>query len=141
MKVKECMCNKTVTANKETTLRDIAKLMENNGIGSVPICDEESQVIGFITDRDIITRCVAANGDCSKIKASDVMTKQVIKTTPDTDIEEACETMSVNQIRRLPVIEQGKLVGMLSLGDISQNNDIPSDDIGKTFGCICNNKD
>jgi len=136
MRVKECMCNKVIKANGDTSLREIAKLMENNGVGSIPICDDNGKVVGFITDRDIITRCVAANGDCSKIKASDVMTKQVIKTTPDTDIKEVCETMSTNQIRRLPVIENNKIVGMLSLGDISHFEE-EENDVGKTLGCIC----
>jgi len=141
MKVKDCMCNKVVKAHKETTLREIAKLMENNGIGSVPICDKENEVIGFITDRDIVVRCIAANGDCSKTKVSEIMTKQVIKTTPDTDIQEACETMSTNQIRRLPVIDDGGIIGILTIGDISKNHDVKSENTGRTLGCICDTKD
>lgn len=137
MIVKDCMCNKVIKAKTDTTVREIAKLMENNGIGSVPICNEEDRVVGFITDRDIITRCVAANGDCSKTKVSEIMTKQVIKTTPTTDIQEVCETMSTNQIRRLPVIEEGKIVGMLSIGDISQSKGASENSVGQTLGCIC----
>lgn len=137
MRVKDCMCNKVIKAKGDTSLREIAKLMENNGVGCVPICNEEDRVVGFLTDRDIITRCVAANGDCSKTKASDVMTKQVIKTTPDTEVQEVCETMSTNQVRRLPVIDDGKIVGMLSLGDMAQSKEASEDSIGHTLGCIC----
>lgn len=137
MRVKECMCDKVVKATSDTTLEEIAKLMQENDVGCVPICDNEDNVVGFITDRDIITRCVANNKNCSQTKASDVMTKKIIKTTPDTEIDEVQKTMSHNQIKRLPVIENNRIVGIITIGDLAQNTEVPTKDVGATVECIC----
>ena len=137
MRVKDCMCRHVVQATPETNLKEIAKLMESNEIGCVPICNNESRVIGFVTDRDIITRCVATSKNCADTKASEIMPTHVIKTTPETDAGEAARTMSTNQVRRLPVIEDGKIVGMLSIGDLARNNNISSSNVGMTLEQIC----
>lgn len=137
MRVKDCMCKKVVRATSDTTLEQIAKLMQENDVGCVPICNQENHVIGFVTDRDIITRCVATNKNCSQTKASDIMTTKVIKTTPDTAIDEATQTMSTNQIRRLPVIENNQIVGMLTIGDLAQSQNIQPQEVGDTLECIC----
>lgn len=139
MRVKDCMCRHVVQATPETNLKEIAKLMESNEIGCVPICNNESRVIGFVTDRDIITRCVATSKNCADTKASEIMTTHVIKTTPDTDAGEAARTMSTNQVRRLPVIEDGKIVGMLSIGDLARNNNVPTSHVGMVLEQICDN--
>lgn len=138
MRVKECMTNSVVQASPETTLSDVAKLMSSNKVGSIPICNNHNNVVGIVTDRDIITRCIANNLNCSNTKASDIMNTEVIKTTPDTELNEACKIMAENQIRRLPVIQDGEIVGILSVGDLAQNIHIPSSQVGETFECICN---
>lgn len=137
MRVKECMCKKVVRATSDTNLQEIAKLMQENDVGCVPICNQENNVIGFVTDRDIITRCIANNKKCDQTKASDIMTTKVIKTTPDTEVDEATQTMSNNQIRRLPVIENNQIVGMLTIGDLAQNTQVPTKEVGTTMECIC----
>lgn len=137
MRVKECMCKKVVKATSNTTLNEIAKLMQENNVGCIPICNNENNVIGFVTDRDIITRCVAQNKQCSQTKASEIMTNDVIKTTPDTEIDSAINVMSTNQIKRLPVIENNQIVGILTLGDLAQNQNVSSEDVGCTVECIC----
>ena len=140
MRVKECMCSSVVQATPDTTLSDIAKLMSSNKVGSIPICNTQNHVVGFITDRDIITRCIANNLNCANTKASDIMNTEVIKTTPDTDIKEACECMSKNQIRRLPVIEDGQIVGILSMGDLAQSSHVSNKEVGQTLEYICDKK-
>ena len=137
MRVKDFMCKKVVRATENTTLNEIAKLMQTNDVGCVPICNNENNVVGFITDRDIITRCVATNQNCGKTKASEIMTKNVIKTTPDTTIEDATETMTNNQIKRLPVIENNEIVGILSVGDLAKSDDFPTKEVGYTVEGIC----
>jgi len=137
MRVKDCMCKKVIKATSDTTLEKIAKLMKENDVGCVPICNDENNVIGFVTDRDIIIRCVATNKNCAETKAKDVMTSKVIKTTPDTHLDDATETMSKNQIRRLPVIENNEIVGILTIGDLAKNNDVSTKDVGITMECIC----
>lgn len=139
MRVKDCMgIKETVQATPETNLQQIAELMNSNHVGCIPICQEE-KVVGFVTDRDIVTRAVASNLNCSSTKVSDIMNTKIIKTTPDTDINEALETMKKNQIRRLPVIEDNKIVGILSMGDIALTLD--EEETGEVFACICEEDD
>lgn len=135
MRVKDCMGIKTVVqATLDVNVTKIAELMNDNHVGCIPVCNEET-VVGLVTDRDIVTRAIAGKLDCNNTKVSDIMNTKIIKTTPDTDICEALETMKKNQIRRLPVIENNKIVGILSIGDISQNfNEL---ECGETLGCIC----
>lgn len=139
MRVKDCMCHNVVQATPDTTVTDVAKLMDENNVGCIPICKEE-RVIGFVTDRDIITRGVACSKDCNTTKISDIMNINVIKITPDTELDEAIKVMSKNQIRRLPVIEDNKIVGLLTLGDLAHNTEVGCNEIGHTFECICEDK-
>ena len=137
MRVKECMCKKIVRATSDTTLNEIAKLMKENDVGCIPICNQQNNVVGLITDRDIIIRSVATNKNCGQTKASDVMTTNVIKITPDTELDDAQKTMSINQIKRLPVIENNQIVGILSVGDLAKNQHVSSVEVGQTVENIC----
>ena len=138
MNVSECMCKNVISASKDTSVLEISSLMKSNDIGSIPICDEDKNIIGIITDRDIVLRAVAENKDITKLKAEDIMTKNhIIKLDINSSTLEASKTMSNNQIRRLPVLEDNKLVGILSIGDLARNNDIPTSNVGTTFECIC----
>ena len=136
MRVKDCMCYNVVQATPDTTVTDVAKLMDENKVGCIPIC-RENRIIGFVTDRDIITRGVACNKDCNTTKISDIMNVSVIKITPDTELDDAIKVMAKNQIRRLPVIEDNKIIGLLTLGDLAQNVDVDPEEIGHTLECIC----
>lgn len=139
MRVKDCMgVKEIVQATPETSVKEVADLMNQNHVGCIPICQEE-QVVGLVTDRDIVTRAVAASLDCATTKVSDIMNTKIIKTTPDTDIDEALDTMKKNQIRRLPVIEDNKIVGILTMGDIAVTLD--EEEIGETVSCICDDDD
>lgn len=135
MRVKDCMCShEVVQATPETNLCEIAKLMDTNHVGCIPVCQNE-KVVGFVTDRDIVTRALASNKDCGSTKVSDIMNTNIIKTTPDTEIGSAIQVMEKNQIRRLPVIEDNKIVGMLTISDLAQNLD--DYEVGHTIECIC----
>ena len=136
MRVKDCMCHNVVQATPDTTVTDVARLMDKNKVGCIPIC-RDNRIIGFVTDRDIITRGVACNKDCNTTKISDIMNINVIKITPDTELDYAIKVMAKNQIRRLPVIEDNKVIGLLSLGDLAHNEKVDSEEIGYIFKCIC----
>ena len=138
MKVKDCMCRCVVSANKDTSVLDLSKLMKENDIGSIPICDEDKNIIGIVTDRDIVLRSVADNKEPEKIKAEEIMSKDyIIKLDINSSITEASNLMSNNQIRRIPVIEENKLVGIISIGDLARNNDISTSNVGRALECIC----
>ena len=139
MRVKDCMgIKEVVQATPDTNLHQIAELMNNNHVGCIPVCNEE-QVVGLVTDRDIVTRAIASKLNCETTKVSDIMNTKIIKTTPDTDINEALETMKKNQIRRLPVIEDNKIVGILSMGDIAVCLD--EEETREAMSCICDDDD
>lgn len=140
MKVKDCMCSTVCAAKPETTIYDIAKLMETNKIGCVPICDNNNCLVGIITDRDIVLRGVGCNKSAKATTASEIMTTNICTCTPNEDIYDAECKMSQNQIRRIPVLENNKVVGILTLGDLSHyDTEIGKQEVCNTVSNICNN--
>ena len=138
MRVKDCMNENVVWAKWNNTIYDVAKLMNENHIGSIPICDDNQSLVGIITDRDIILRGIACDKNVNDTKASEIMTTEVIRTSKDTEISWVADIMAKNQIRRIPVVENEKLVGILSVGDLARNNDIPDKEIATCMCKICN---
>lgn len=118
MKVREVMSEKVEWANPETPLVEVAKMMEKHDIGSVPVC-ENNKLLGLVTDRDIVVRVVAKGEDWGKLSAGQIMSTNIVTVTPDTDVHEASDLMARHQVRRLPVVAGGNLVGMLALGDLA----------------------
>jgi CBS domain-containing protein len=97
---------------------DAARLMRDEHIGSLPITDGE-QLVGMITDRDITTRVVAEAADPKTTSVGDVYSQDLVSVEPDQDLEEAVELMARHQVRRLPVVEDGRLVGIVAQADIA----------------------
>jgi len=118
MRVRDIMTSDVAYAAPDTTLEEIAILMRDENVGAIPVLDDEV-LIGLVTDRDIVVRCIAEGKDASECTAEDVITENLETVEPDDDVNEAAQIMARRQIRRLPVVEEGKLVGMLSLGDIA----------------------
>ncbi len=141
MKVKDCMCYEVCCVKPETKINEVAKLMSQNHIGSVPVCDNQNKVCGIVTDRDIILRTIACDKDCKTTKVSDIMTCNVCTCNENDDMVKAENIMSQNQIRRLPVCDQNnKIVGILTFGDIAQNiEELGQTQICNVVGDICNN--
>lgn len=139
MKVKDCMTNNVYCVKPETNIKDVVNLMSKNHIGCVPVCDNNNDVCGIITDRDILLRSVACNKDVNSTPISEIMTTNVCTCTQDENINEAQNKMGTNQIRRLPVCdENNNLVGMLTLGNLSQNdNKIGKTEVCTTLNNIC----
>ncbi len=120
MKVKEVMHRGVTWVEPNTSVREIAQMMRDGDIGSVPI-GENDRLVGIVTDRDIICRGIADSADCNGLTARDVMSKPIIYCRTDDELEYALRIMEKNNIRRRPVIDENKrLAGMLALGDISE---------------------
>jgi CBS domain-containing protein len=119
MKVREAMAKTVTSAKKTDKVGDVAKLMKKEDAGFIPVVDGEL-LIGVITDRDIVINCIAEGHDPRGETAEHLMSKQVTTIGPDDDIEEAGRTMARKEIRRLPVVENGRLVGVLSHGNLVQ---------------------
>lgn len=137
MKVKECMCNNVTFVKPETSVKDCAKMMCDYHIGCIPVCDCDEKIVGIVTDRDILLRNVACDKDPKSTKISDIMTTKVQCCECNDDITIAEKIMSDEQIRRLPVLDNGKLVGILTLGDLAANENVFAEDLCDTIEGIC----
>ncbi|URN92544.1 MAG: CBS domain-containing protein [Candidatus Pristimantibacillus lignocellulolyticus] len=119
-KVKDLMTADCKTVTLKDNIYEIAVIMSENNIGFVAVVDEHdhSKLIGCVTDRDLVIRGYAAKHPGST-EVQTVMSENLITVAPDQDAEEAANLMAQHKIRRLPVIESGKLVGIIALGDLA----------------------
>lgn len=137
MKVKDCMCNHVNFVKPNTSVQDCAKIMCECHVGCTPVCDDNNKLVGIVTDRDILLRAVACDKDICKTPISEVMTTKPCCCESNTDIQEAEDLMSKNQIRRIPVVENDKVIGILTLGDLAANEDVSMEGLCNTIECIC----
>ncbi|NLM75971.1 MAG: CBS domain-containing protein [Clostridiaceae bacterium] len=121
MKVRDIMTKDVAHINPDAKVTEAAQLMQKHNIGSVPVCDQRG-LVGIVTDRDIVVRNIASGKSPQETPVRDVMTGQVNTATPDMDVDEVTKMMATHKIRRVPVVENNQLVGMVSLGDIAVDN-------------------
>jgi len=119
MQVKDIMTQKVIPINASETVEVAARYLARHNIGALPVCDAAGRLCGMITDRDLVIRCMAAAKNPAVTTVREVMTGQVVSVKPEMDASVAAHLMGSQQIRRLPVTENGKLCGMLSLGDLA----------------------
>lgn len=115
--VADAMTTKPVSISKESTLTECAILMAEHKVGSL-IVEHNNKISGIITDTDVVRKVVALGMDPKKMKAEDVMVKGVITILPEMDLYDALVKMNEMNIRQLPVVENGKILGLLTLKDI-----------------------
>jgi CBS domain-containing protein len=120
--VRDAMTEDPRSIGTSASVVDAARLMREAHIGSLPITDGE-QLVGMITDRDITTRVVAEAVDPETTSVGDVCSRDVISVEADKDDEEAVELMARHQVRRLPVVENGRLIGIVAQADIALTED------------------
>jgi CBS domain-containing protein len=99
-------------------LRDAAKTMRDGDFGSMPVVDD-GRLVGMLTDRDIVVRGVAEGLDPTACRVADVASREVVTVAPDQDLDEAMDLMAQHRVRRLPVVEAGRLVGVVSQADVA----------------------
>ena len=121
MQVQDLMNSNVISIAPEESASLAARLLNRYNIGALPVCSTGQVLRGILTDRDIVMRCIAAEEDPERTSAGDIMTRDVATVTPEDDVRSAARLMAVKLVRRLPVVEDGKLVGMLSLGDVAQS--------------------
>lgn len=131
MKLREIMTAQVVRIGVEEPVSVAARTLTHYNIGALPVCDGRGLVCGLVTDRDLVTRCIAAGKNPAVTPVRDVMTKNVVSVREDMDAETAALLMGREKIRRLPVIENGRLRGMVSLGDLANHagQDVKTGDI------------
>lgn len=120
--LRDIMTSNVVTVNETQTVQEAAALMSEYNIGAIPVVNNNKQIVGIVTDRDITLR-TTAQGEDAQTPVSEVMTaQQIVQGTPDMDVHRAADLMAEQQIRRLPVVENGQIVGMVALGDLAVQN-------------------
>lgn len=137
MKVKDCMCNDVACVTPQTTLSDVAKMMQTEHVGCIPVCDANKTVVGLVTDRDIVLRGVACSKNTNTTPVSEVMTTKVYTIAPDADVTEASKIMCDCQVKRVPVIENDTIVGIITLGDLANNGQVNGTQVYTTVEGIC----
>jgi len=118
MIVKDIMSTNVACVCSDDSVEKAAQLMKQNDVGSIPVCRQNS-VVGIVTDRDITLKSVASGQDTKMEKVSSIMSTDCVLGRPDMDVSDAAKIMSEKQIRRLPIVENDYLVGIVALGDIS----------------------
>ncbi len=119
MKLREVMTNPVIRIHPDESVAVAARTLAHYNIGALPVCGGDGRMCGLVTDRDIVTRCLAAGRSPGATTVREVMTANVISAAPDMETSAAAGLMGSRQVRRLPVVENGKLCGMVSLGDLA----------------------
>jgi CBS domain-containing protein len=132
--VRNAMTANPRTVRREATVRQAAMMMAEQDVGALPVVDSDQILVGIITDRDIALRVVAADRDPRSTLVSDIATTSVSPAYPDETLSEAVEQMVYRQVRRLPVIEDDRVVGMLAQADVV--HDIGDRKAGKLVDAI-----
>ena len=118
MKIRHIMTTDIKKATLDNTLTDVASMMRDEDIGALPVV-QDGELRGIVTDRDIVVRAIADGKEPSTTTVQEVLSEELESVEPDDDVEEAADLMASRQIRRLPVVQDGKLLGIVSLGDIA----------------------
>lgn len=121
--IRDIMTQDLKTCPSDTTLDEAARSMRDADVGDVIVLKDDGTMCGVVTDRDITVRAVAERRDPSSVTLEDVCSHDVVSVTPDTDAEEAARLMRERAVRRLPVMEDGKPVGIVSIGDLAIERD------------------
>lgn len=138
MKIRDVMTDSVIRIHPEESVAVAARTLTNYNIGALPVCGGDGKICGVVTDRDMVTRCLASGRLPENTKVREIMTAKVISATPDMDTGAAAHLMGRQQIRRLPVVENGKVCGMVSLGDLA-NWEETNPDAAVALGDICAN--
>ena len=138
MKLKDVMTQSVVKIHPQERVDVVARILTHYNIGALPVCDEHDKLVGMITDRDVVTRCIASGRVPEKTCVKEVMTGRVVCATPDMDTGAAAHLMGREQVRRLPIVDHGKLCGMVSVGDLASREEI-NYDAAEALGEICTN--
>lgn len=120
-KIAEVMTDRPRAVTPQTPVREVARLMEEEEVGSLPIVGDGAQLVGIVTDRDIAIRVVGRGLDAEQTPVHEIASQEVYALSPDDDLDDALETMARAQVRRVPiVVRENELVGMVSQADIAR---------------------
>lgn len=149
MLVKDLMTTGISCVKEDASLLQVAKQMKQEDVGLIPVCNDKGEVMGVVTDRDLVLRALAGEvgdqamkssenkgSDTQSLKAKDVMSTNIVCASPDMSTHHAALLLAKYQVRRLPVTQNDKLVGMLSMADIARKT-VFIDEAGDALSAIC----
>ena len=119
MQLREIMSKQVVRIHPEESVAVAARMLTRYNIGILPVCGNDGKLKGLVTDRDMVTRCLAAGKSPENTSVAEVMSRGIVAVRPDMDTSTAAALMGSRQVRRLPVMENGRLCGMVSRGDLA----------------------
>jgi CBS domain-containing protein len=131
---RDIMTSNAECVSVNDTLTDAARKLRDLDVGAMPICGEDNRLKGMLTDRDIVVKCIAAGGDPASTKVSELAEGKPVTIGADDSIEETLRTMKEHGVRRLPVIDGHKLIGIVSQADVARN--LSDDKIGDLVEAI-----
>ena len=123
MNIGDIMTDHVISICEDEPVIAAARLMKQSNIGSLPVRDGRNRLRGIVTDRDIVLRCVAGNINPQEARIGEIMSRNLITASPFEDTEKVAERMGNSQIRRVPVTDNGILVGIVALGDIARQDE------------------
>ena len=123
MNVSDIMTGRVIAVGQDEPVIAAARLLKRHNVGALPVTDSTGRLRGLVTDRDIVLRCVAAEDDPRSLPVREIMSRGIFTAQPGDSVEEAARSMAREQIRRLPVTEEGRLVGMVTLCDLARRED------------------
>ena len=122
MLVQDLMNPNVITVEPGASATLAARLLSRYNVGALPVCGADKKLRGIVTDRDIVLRCVAPEEDPAQTPVRDIMSRAPATLSPTQDILSAAQLMAQHQVRRLPVVKAGKVVGIVSLGDVARSH-------------------
>jgi len=138
-KIQDVMTKSVHCVNEAASIREVARLMRDQKIGDVLVTDAQGKLCGIITDRDIVVRAVADEGnDLDQLRAKDICTDHIVTLSPSSGIDEAIRMMTDKAIRRIPVVENECPVGIVTIGDLAAQRD-PGSALGQISAAAPNN--
>jgi CBS domain-containing protein len=117
--IRDVMTSNPTSCETSATVADAARVMAQEDVGPVPVV-EGGRVVGIVTDRDIVVRVVAEGRDPSSTTIGEIASSDLVTVQPDTNVDEALRLMAQNQVRRLPVVEGERLVGIVAQADVAR---------------------
>lgn len=121
--INDIMTRNPRTLTSDATVAEAASCMSDLDIGDVLVTEKDGQLCGVVTDRDIVVRVLAAHKDPERARLGDVCSRDIITLKPSSSIDDAVRMMSGRSVRRIPVVKDGKPVGIVSLGDLARSKD------------------
>lgn len=146
MKVADIMNREVATCRDQDSLNEAARLMWERDVGSLPVLNEDGRPVGMITDRDVCMAAYTQGGSLVGLRVQNAMARRVLSCAPADPVDKAEQYMREHKIRRLPVVESGRLVGIVSLNDIAlvasdkRRAPVSFDEVGKTLAAICQHR-